>query len=1258
MNEIETLRARNDELLTQLAERPDTDAAVRLAELEREQETWHADRVDLSRQVSELKRRLAYFDTDANEREDQRNVIASLESQRQLLHAAHEQVRAEIDDLLSRNEATSPFPACTAMDADSALQSVEPVFDDVGDLEAFAEDLQHRIASDPERRDTLYYSLADLRSFIGGLAMSPLVLLQGISGTGKTSLPMAFARAVGTKADVIEVQAGWRDPQDLAGHYNAFEKKFYEKEFLQALYRAGTPRWEDTIRIVLLDEMNLSHPEQYFSDLLSALELPPEDRRLVLMTHPVESAPSRLIEGRELRIPPNVWFVGTANHDETTMDFADKTYDRSHVMEFPHRPKPFEVDKPPPRSPVSFGCSAKGFPDRDSETKPVREQGNRIPRLRDTRSAQERFRRRLGSPPGAADTQLHPGRSRRRRDDRGSDGPRAGDASSPQAQEPSRQPARAYRDSEATNRGVLAGSRQEVAAQPLARSAELRAPTPGSRPGERRMSFRDRISGRLFEVEQLPERTLFGRWLFDPKDAAAPMRINGCPADAGDALTPGAASDWALIRPGDTVPTRGRFFADPLPDEQDVEALLQLGGLLRDPEKAKGGWLDWSETSPLAPGLDEAIKPHPLRRTTSRPSSITSLPSAETPRTHIRVETERVLVARARRIAPNAPAWLASHTEDWDYRKISGVQPRRILAEVREERWDLYENRVAVRLVDSLVTWLRRRIAEVRRILDDIFARMESFGESVSGTRHRAERIYRMWGEAWDASHGREIAERTLKRLDRLLYRVLGLMDSRLYRRIPRRAPAPRVLRMTNLLRNDDHYRGVTRLWHAWSRLPALRAPSPSELYVRHQKLCSGFDAWCMLLVVRACSQLNLDPAEDEEWESEIRPGCNIPLDRGFHIEWQEEGSVTLADGARTLVRFVPLVHALERARTPRAVRARIDPLVDGSTDAAHWTVILHPAVPGSPPHDSLAGIGDPPEWVRAHDNGPGRGGERPIGNPSDRVVGVRGAVDFMRVSPFSLDSVERVSRALRWATLAPRMLAYPWGVRAVEEWVIPDMVETGTWLVGRGSSSWAVVRPPHQNELSKLNIANRLRDARSRRDSLKEQHHKVQDDLRSTRGDRRRMSELNREKNRLLPRVREVEDAVGRLSDFEQELRSACRNVTALATCPVCGGAEVDFDPRENDCFAARCGSKGCNALWELRHDAETGSRIPVLLPSDAKPATWPTDADPRQWVDDILGCDILAVPRYRSGDDIGFRPPRNARHEDSWRTLPSRQE
>ena len=361
LQELKALRAHKDELEAELAKRPDTDAAARLENFEKEQEAWQAERIELRQQMSDLKRRLAYSDSDAGEREVQRDYIESLKSRQQLLLAANKELRAEMDDLHSRNESQFPFLACTAMDESLKFQSSEPSINDVGDLKAFVEDLQQRIAFDPNPAHRLYYTLDDLRSFVGGLAMSPLVLLQGISGTGKTSLPMAFARAVGTKAEVIEVQAGWRDPQDLVGHYNVFEKKFYEKEFLQALYRAGTPRYKDTIQIVLLDEMNLSHPEQYFSDLLSALELRPRDRRLVLMTHSVESAPLLFIEGSKLPIPQNVWFVGTANHDETTMDFADKTYDRAHVMQFPERPEPFEVSKPLPRSPVSFEALQKAF---------------------------------------------------------------------------------------------------------------------------------------------------------------------------------------------------------------------------------------------------------------------------------------------------------------------------------------------------------------------------------------------------------------------------------------------------------------------------------------------------------------------------------------------------------------------------------------------------------------------------------------------------------------------------------------------------------------------------------------------------------------------------------------------------------------------------------------------------------------------------------------------------------------------------------
>jgi hypothetical protein len=185
------------------------------------------------------------------------------------------------------------------------------------------------------------YGIHDLRCFVAGMAMSRLHILQGISGTGKTSLPRLFARFANSGVSkegikIVEVQAGWRDRQDLLGYYNAFEKTYRQTEFLRAMYEASTPRYQDTPYIVILDEMNLSRPEQYFADLLSTLE--GDTDNLVLMDRPVDDAPRDFIENRKIRIPPNVWFVGTANHDETTLEFADKTYDRAHVLELPHVP--------------------------------------------------------------------------------------------------------------------------------------------------------------------------------------------------------------------------------------------------------------------------------------------------------------------------------------------------------------------------------------------------------------------------------------------------------------------------------------------------------------------------------------------------------------------------------------------------------------------------------------------------------------------------------------------------------------------------------------------------------------------------------------------------------------------------------------------------------------------------------------------------------------------------------------------------------
>ena len=267
-----------------------------------------------------------------------------LEKHKQVLTAHVNELSTKIDQLTDAQKAQTPFPALDSMDRTERFQ-IKPHLDEVPDLKMFAPDLQCRIAY-AERGVYLNYKLEDIQILLGGLAMSQLHVFQGISGTGKTSLAKAFAKAMGGHCTDIAVQAGWRDRDDLLGHYNAFEKRFYEKDCLQGLYRAQTSAYEDCCNIILLDEMNLSRPEQYFAEFLSALEKNDAKERLItLMESSMENAPKRLAEGRKIRVPQNVWFIGTANHDETTNELADKTYDRAHIMTLPRHESSTKLDK-------------------------------------------------------------------------------------------------------------------------------------------------------------------------------------------------------------------------------------------------------------------------------------------------------------------------------------------------------------------------------------------------------------------------------------------------------------------------------------------------------------------------------------------------------------------------------------------------------------------------------------------------------------------------------------------------------------------------------------------------------------------------------------------------------------------------------------------------------------------------------------------------------------------------------------------------
>lgn len=185
----------------------------------------------------------------------------------------------------------------------------------------------------------LYYKTNMIRLFISALASTKLVILQGISGTGKTSLAYAWGKFLKHDSCVASVQPSWRDRTELFGYFNEFTKKFNETDVLKELYKAG---YTDDIYTVILDEMNISRVEYYFAEMLSILEMPNKDEWIVeLVPSTWKSDPKNIINGK-LKIPPNAWYIGTINNDDSTFMVTDKVYDRAMPLDINDKGEPFE----------------------------------------------------------------------------------------------------------------------------------------------------------------------------------------------------------------------------------------------------------------------------------------------------------------------------------------------------------------------------------------------------------------------------------------------------------------------------------------------------------------------------------------------------------------------------------------------------------------------------------------------------------------------------------------------------------------------------------------------------------------------------------------------------------------------------------------------------------------------------------------------------------------------------------------------------
>ena len=188
----------------------------------------------------------------------------------------------------------------------------------------------------------LYYDIEDIRRFIGAMAVTKLIILQGMSGTGKTSLAYAFGEFLRNKTVVVPIQPMWKERTDLVGYYNEFTKKFNETTLLYKMYEAN---YNEEIYVTVLDEMNIARVEYYFAEFLSLLEIPnPDGRNLDVVADRREDDPKLLQKNGKLRLPTNMWFVGTANNDDSTFSISDKVYDRAMVLNLDKKATPFEAE--------------------------------------------------------------------------------------------------------------------------------------------------------------------------------------------------------------------------------------------------------------------------------------------------------------------------------------------------------------------------------------------------------------------------------------------------------------------------------------------------------------------------------------------------------------------------------------------------------------------------------------------------------------------------------------------------------------------------------------------------------------------------------------------------------------------------------------------------------------------------------------------------------------------------------------------------
>lgn len=664
-------------------------------------------------------------------------------------------------------------------------------------------------------------------------------------------------------------------------------------------------------------------------------------------------------------------------------------------------------------------------------------------------------------------------------------------------------------------------------------------------------AFFDRISCRT--VAALPDLVLPGQWWIDP------------PGD-----NPGIATGSYVVpdlrgrcvREGDLSVVGGTCLPDLMPASILMEGLRNVAETISLAET----WEDFFGVPPLSAAKKRgAIQP--LDQLIARRLGVLE-EICRAPRSQLDLLNERVPVARARRLPPSAPQHLAVHVEDWEFPTLVGVYPKRLLSSVAEDRLNIYENQVVARLIDGLLDYLRRRIADVERLLVSYEETEQYASQADQGTFWKQRRVYELWGEHLNAAAEIFRAKAVLARLHQLRRRLLALMDSPLYQSVPSQIRVPGTLKLTNIFVNDTLYRFIAHLWLQWSRIEVKTKPSSNELVQSRQQLCRDFDQYTRLLVLRALSEFGFKPTGSAINTSVVElTGTSGTI----AVNFQADGALILSlKGPYKKIRIVPVAVAFAELR-PERLESVLDVAMAGlKPNEAESLLVLYV---GTNPPSTL-----PLDMQR---------------RLACAYVPTRLKIPpMMPVSPLSIESVERVARAMRWWIAGQQYLRCPYSISrpaAIDSHIGPP----AEWLRAEGKS-FEMIRPPTTTE--KKQFGAWMRAAR-----------------------------------------RPARMATARADDeslrqFELAVSEAGVTLMALSVCPTCHEhvePEKCLHYESSQFWQLRCPE--CETRWGVQRcpHADCGRRYPVIILS----ATGVRTSTSPLWVNSALGRDVLAEPCCAGG-------------------------